>query len=258
MAGSSGAEATHAGPLLVVTAPDGAERAPITMAPPRVTVGRAVPGYDPDVVLGPDPQRWVSRLHCSFEIEQGTWFVVDNGSVNGTMVERSGERSRVDGRRRLENGDDVLILGYLVDDTPFWWRMRYLDPFATLDGSAAGRRSGPYVEYSVEQARLVVVDGSERIEVHKLGPNAHKLVRHLVDRNRVNGGVAVVCSQDELIEAVWGPPETWRRHNAYTVENLRDLVFELRRKLRPHDHVLRTITGMGYSLVTAPSEDRWE
>lgn len=241
-------EPGDAGPVLFLTGPDGQSRGEIAMVAPRVTVGRAVPGYDPDVVLSPDPQRWVSRLHCSFEIDEGSWFVIDNGSVNGTMLERDGDRSRVDGRQRLESGDEVLILGYIVDDSPFWWRMRYVDPFATMKGTTSSRRVPPYVDYSIEQARLFVVDGSTRVEVPRIGPNGHKLVRHLVERNRLNGGIAVVCAQEELIEAVWGTPDTWRHHLAYTVENLRDLVFDLRRKLRPYESTLRTVTGIGYSL----------
>ncbi len=66
-----------------------------------VTVGR---GPGSDVRLAWDSR--VSRLHAQFERIGSSWILVDGGlSRNGTFV--NGER--LVGRRRLENGDAILV-----------------------------------------------------------------------------------------------------------------------------------------------------
>lgn len=236
---------------VVVSSPDGT-RTEHPLVDDRVTVGRAVPGYSPDIALGPDQQAWISRLHCWYERVHGSWYVVDNGSVNGTMVERQGRREIVDGRMRLQDQDEVLILGYMVADEPFWWRLRLEDPFATAGGPPPPDATGaPYVEYSLTEAKLIVVQGSRRTEIRPLGRNRHKLVRYMARRNAANGGTPVACTHDELIAAVWDEPETWRYGGAYTKENLRDLVYELRKQLG-HDDLIETIPDVGYRLHTQP------
>jgi FHA domain/Transcriptional regulatory protein, C terminal len=239
------------GPTITVRSPEaGGEEKVYPLAAERVTVGRSVPGHEPDIALGPDPQSWISRLHCWFERAFGSWYIVDNGSVNGTMFERQGRRDTVEGRLRLQDKDEVLILGYLVDDEPFWWRLRIDDPFATADGPPSpGASSAPHVEYRLTEAKLVVVQGNRRTEIRPLGRNRHKLVRYMASRNAANGGTPVTCTHEELIAAVWGEPETWRYQAAYTRENLRDLVHELRKQLG-HDDLVETIPGIGYRLHT--------
>jgi DNA-binding winged helix-turn-helix (wHTH) protein len=236
-------------PQIVVSSPDGT-RHEHPLVDDRITVGRAVPGYTPDIALGPDSQAWISRLHCWFERVHGSWHVVDNGSVNGTMIERRGSRDTVAGRLRLRDKDEVLILGYLIDDEPLWWRLRIDDPFATAEGPPLPDTTGtPYVEYSLTEARLTVVRDGRRTEIRPLGRNRHKLVRHMASRNAANGGTPVICTHEELIAAVWGEPETWRYPAAYTKKNLRDLVHELRKQLG-HDDLFETIPGIGYRLQT--------
>jgi len=238
-------------PKVVVWSPDGARRADHHLTDQRVTVGRAIPGHLPSIPLAPDPQAWISRLHCWLESIDGSWYVVDNGSVNGTLIDRQGTREAVEGRQRLQDRDEILILGYLVDDEPFWWRLRFDDPFATADAPPTGTpNSTPYIEYRLAEATLSVVEGGRRTEVPQLGHNRHKLVRYMASRNAANGGVPVTCTHEELITAVWGDPDRWRFRTAYSAENLRDLIFELRRKLRPHDDLLETIPGIGYLLRT--------
>lgn len=74
--------------------------------PVAVPLGRALRlgrGGDNDLVLSMDAR--VSRRHCQLYEQDGRWYVVDAGSVNGT---------RVDGERVLERqlfGGEVLVLG---------------------------------------------------------------------------------------------------------------------------------------------------
>jgi DNA-binding winged helix-turn-helix (wHTH) protein len=112
------------------------------------------------------------------------------------------------------------------------------------------RSTTPYIEYRLAEAKLFVVDGGDRTEVALVGPNRHKLVRYMARRNAANGGAPVACTHDELMAAVWGSPETWSRRNAYTRENLRDLVYELRKQLEPYRYLIEGIADVGYVLHT--------
>ena len=72
----------------------------------RVTIGRRATS---DVALTWDAA--VSRLHAQLERAGDDWLVTDDGlSHNGTFV----NGARVDGRRRLEDGDVVGVGGTLV------------------------------------------------------------------------------------------------------------------------------------------------
>ena len=122
----------------------------------------------------------------------------------------------------------------------------------TDEGSQRGDGGRPYLDYRPAEARLFVVDGGGRVEVPLLGPNRHKLVRYMARRNADNGGTPVACTHDELMAAVWGSPDTWSRRRAYTRENLRDLVYELRKQLRPHRHLVEAVADIGYVLHTGP------
>jgi DNA-binding winged helix-turn-helix (wHTH) protein len=112
----------------------------------------------------------------------------------------------------------------------------------------------PYIEYRRAEAKLFVVDDGGHTEVALLGPNRHKLVRYMASRNAANRGRPVACTHDELMAAVWGSPETWSRRRAYTRENLRDLVYELRKQLKPHRHLIEAVSDIGYVLHTRTSE----
>src|SRR5512138_2305969 len=59
---------------------------PATGNPIEVTQESALVGRDPacDVVL---PDGSVSRKHARLELRGGTWFVVDQGSANGTFLD---------------------------------------------------------------------------------------------------------------------------------------------------------------------------
>lgn len=79
----------------------------------QFTVGRAAPYHGPDIVLTPDPQGWVSRLHCILDLRHGRWWVTDHSS-NGTLLRRDTsdpEVRPVRGRELLEHGDTLLVLG---------------------------------------------------------------------------------------------------------------------------------------------------
>jgi len=84
--------------LKIQTADGSKERFPL--GKPRITIGRA---RSSDVFL---PDQWLSRHHAAIEQKTGTYYLVDLGSKNGTLL--NGER--VSGDRRLRDGD-IITLG---------------------------------------------------------------------------------------------------------------------------------------------------
>jgi len=84
--------------LKIQTADGSRERFPLSK--PRITIGRA---RSSDVFL---PDQWLSRHHAAVEQRLGSYYLLDLGSKNGTLL--NGER--VTGDRRLRDGD-VITLG---------------------------------------------------------------------------------------------------------------------------------------------------
>jgi phosphoserine phosphatase RsbU/P len=86
-------------PEIVIESSDGS-RQRFQVAKERVTIGRA---RDSDIFL---PDQWLSRHHAEIQEREGTFFLLDLGSKNGTLL--NGERVRQ--QRRLQHGD-VIALG---------------------------------------------------------------------------------------------------------------------------------------------------
>ena len=67
-------------------------------------------------------------------------------------------------------------------------------------------------------------------------------------RNRRNGFVPVMCTYDELIEAVWDDDAY-----GHTEADINRLVWELRKKIEmdaKEPRFLETVRGLGYRLIT--------
>lgn len=248
-------EALETGADLLVLSPDGRTLADLRLGGSRVSVGR-LSGAN-DVVLGPDPARLVTRVgHCAFEQESGRWFVVDGGGVNGTFLRRGDRLERVAGRRALEDGDVVCVLASL-DETGerSFFQLRFhksQDSQATRAAAPAvveGRRKA-CLRYDAAEARLVLEQGEERREI-EVRAQAHRLVRHMAERNAAIGGAPALCAHDELIEAVWaGEP-------MHTRTELAKLVWELRRALEPFGaaKLIESERRRGYRLWTCPADE---
>ena len=190
----------------------------------RISIGRAAPDNRPDVCLEPDPEQWVSRLHCFLERDGGAWCIQDNATPNGTLVRRGDEApERVVGPRRLQDGDVICILGSHGPDGPLYWELAFSDPFSTRQAEPrVATRPLACVEYDSIQAKVYAWDGGRRREIPDLSPKAHTLIRYMAERSKEIGGAPIACTHDELIHAVWGGPETWNHRRSYTRENLRD------------------------------------
>jgi FHA domain/Transcriptional regulatory protein, C terminal len=234
----------------VVVSGPGSARRKVALTGDRATVGRLA--GENDIVLEPDPERLVTRVaHCTFEREGNRWFVVDGGSVNGTFVGRGSNRHRVTERTPLHDGDVVSVLAAAPDRG----ERRYFElEFHAVRDSQATRAvplagAGACLRYDAQAARLVLVRGGEEHEL-PIRAQAHRLVRYMDERNAAAGGPPVLCTHDELMQAVWADEPM------HTREELAKLVWELRKKLEPFgaEHLIENERRLGYRMRTCPAQ----
>ncbi len=233
-------------PVLKVRGPEG-QQFSVELVKDRTTVGR-LSDFN-NVALEPDPQQFVTRkIHCAVERDAGAWWVVDNGSVNRTFVQRGEAVELVNGRAPLGDCDVIRILAELTESgEPLYWQLTFRDPQGTRRAHRVPQRE--YLRYDWIQAKLFRSDGPTRQEIRKLRPQEHKLIRYMDQRNRANGNVPVMCTFEELMTAIWD------EEDVPTKTQIEHLVWELRQKLEPQPNepqFLQTVPGLGYCLVTSP------
>lgn len=230
----------------------------------QCTIGRAAPHHEPDIVLAPDPQGWISRLHCILDLEHGQWWVTDHAR-NGTLLRPcapGGEVRPLRGRELLRHGDTLLVLGDMRDPAAgeeelLYWRLTYVDAHATRPAprrrdAPEGEASRPGIRYDVVGSRVYRTEGEKEVLVEGLRPKGHQLLRHMVARGTGLPGVeAVTCEHDELIAALWRPPEEWPPGRGYDRTDLAGVVRAVRRCVEPDPadpRVLETVPTIGYRL----------
>ena len=234
-------------PFLEVISPEG-NSFRVEISKDRVTIGRFRDLND--IALEPDPQQLVTRVgHCAIERDAGGWWVIDNGSVNKTFIRWGQTTKVVDGKAPLGDGDVICILGKLTETgEPLYWELTFHDPLKTR--RAEGASQDAYLEYDWIQAKLFRIEGHIRQEIDGLRPQEHKLIRYMDQRNRANGNVPVMCTYEDLIEAIWDEDSY-----GHTEAEINRLVWELRKKLEPDQKeplFLQTVRGLGYRLATRP------
>jgi DNA-binding winged helix-turn-helix (wHTH) protein len=103
------------------------------------------------------------------------------------------------------------------------------------------------LRYDFDEERLLLVRGAEKREI-QVRAQAHRLIRHMVERNVASGGAPALCTHEELMHAVWADEPM------HTREELAKLVWELRKKLEPFDAggLIENERGRGYRLGTCP------
>ncbi len=238
-------------PFLEVSGPAG-QQFRVELDKDRITIGRFEPFND--VALAPDPQQLITRkVHCSVERDAQGWAVVDNGSVNRTLVKRGTVREVVEGRAALTPGDSMLILGMLTEaGHPLYWELTFRDPLGTQPSEFIPVVA--YLIYDSASAKLFRITGRDREEIHPLSPNEHKLIRYMDWRNRANGYVPVMCTYEDLLAAVWEEPY-------HSKDDVSHLVREVRMKLEPdpaNPKFIETIRGLGYRLMTRPPTQKYK
>lgn len=227
-------------PFLMIKYPDGREEyySLSSKSDSTVRIGRLDSN---DIVLQPDPQEMVSRNHCYIvkKGNQGFWWVVDEGSTNGTWVIHLGDKQDVrhqgDKGMRLCHKDMILI--YSSSET---------DPFQLtfLDEEEEATKKAPFLTYNLNQEKLFVVTGDNKYTV-KLTPLQQKLVNYMAQKNYQNQSQPVLCKHSELIQSIWGD-DTNKTNGDVT-----HLIFRLQKDIAEKYHVknfLETIRNEGYAL----------
>jgi DNA-binding winged helix-turn-helix (wHTH) protein len=234
--------------VVVVSAPDGATLASVELSGKRITVGRLADLND--IALKPDPEQLVTRAgHCTLKRDGTRWFVVDGGSVNGTFLRRGNTLNRVSERTALRDGDVICVLASVAETGE---RGYFELAFHATADSQATRAVLAYapaacLTYDTNEARLVLVQGSERHEI-QIRAQAHRLVRYMSERNAASGGAPALCTHDELMHAVWADEPM------HTREELAKLVWEMRKKLEPFkaERLIENERRLGYRMHTCP------
>lgn len=250
---TSGTRAT----TLRITSPSG-EVSGVELGSGPVMVGRTAPDHHPDVVLEPDPQRWIGRVHCTFEIVDGAWTVTDNASVNGTLLRRKGQTTRLAGRTRLVHGDILLVLGDMTaDGLSLYWQLTLLDPHTTQPGPDTGTLPpGPCVSYDWVSSTAYRHQNEQRSAIVGLRPQGHQLLRYMISRS---GSTPLAAFEHhELITALWGPSQEWPAYRSYDRGDLAVVVRAVRLCLEPEPaapRILETVKAFGYRLHVCPDSE---
>jgi DNA-binding winged helix-turn-helix (wHTH) protein len=239
-------------PFLDVRAPDGKEytidfKDIFEQSPEqtRLTMGRS----DVNDIVLPDPHKKVSRQQCILEREGDRWWLIDEGSANGTFLSQGGSGSESDlidvraaERMLLQDGDAILMLGKLTATSqPVFWKLTFRDPNVT---ERVDKFQPAELEYDFSEQKLFKVTRQRRQEV-KLSPQELILINYMAQRNRDNDNQPSVCGYEELIKTIW--PENFG-HDRYDINRL---VWSVREKIERDSgepQFLKTVRGQGYLL----------
>jgi predicted component of type VI protein secretion system len=160
--------------LAIVRCPHGETPPARTLTDGTFTIGRA---KDNDWALS-DPDRFLSKRHCSITLRGTTWELVDN-SANGTYLNRDPEPIGAGRARDLRDGDRLLIGDYEIEvriveqarptqDTsqivsldPFASALRGLDPAEDVFTGAVQPDHSPGIEDAFRPPRPVVLLGED-------------------------------------------------------------------------------------------------
>jgi DNA-binding response OmpR family regulator len=158
----------------------------------------------------------------------------------------------VQGRIPLHHGEIVCILGLLLDNgSQQYWELRFYDPAITKPAPLDSPTNTGYLEYNWPQARLYRIEHGHRQEIGPLRPQEHKLIRYMAQRNRANDGEPVLCTFEELINAIWDGD------NVAPDADLAHLIWQLRKKIERDyrkPQFLETAKGLGYRIRLRPLE----
>ena len=200
-----------------------------------------------DIVLS-DPQKKISRHHCSIQYRNNRWWIVDEGSSNGTFLQREIDQPEIDVRSEdkiaLRSGDYILILGELSSSgQPIFWRLEFVDPGET--SLVSQMQCVHSLEYNLSQQTLYRNIARRRDSI-SLGGQERALIDYMCRKNYQNNNEVTLCEYDELILAVWNDD-----HFGRDKRNINHLVWRLRDRIEldsGEPQFLKTVTGRGYSI----------
>lgn len=194
-----------------------------------------------------DPQKKISRHHCSLQYKNNRWWLIDKGSANGTFLQREIDRPEIDVRSEdaiaIRNGDSILILGELDSaNKPLFWRLEFIDPGETSQISSMQMVHS--LEYNLSR-QILYRNLTRRRDAVSLGEQERCLIDYMSHKNHQNNQ-PVVCEYDELIQAIWQNDTFGRDKKA-----INHLVWRIRDKIEldsGEPQFLKTVKGRGYLL----------
>ena len=150
---------------------------------------------------------------------------------------------RSDGKLALADGDEILILGKLIEpDDYIFWHLKFRDPSQTQEV-----KNFQYVEsleYSLSQEKLFRNTSRNQEEIN-LTPQERRLIHYMAQCNHKNRDEPVICSYEELLQAIW--LEKFGHTNA----EVNRLIWSIRNKIETDSgepKFLQTVKGSGYIL----------
>lgn len=225
-------------PYLLIKSPSG-ESNKLVLQDTHYTIGRLP---ENNIVLPEGPDSRITRVkHCLLEREGGQWWIKDD-SRNGIVVHYPNYPPEPVNCRTvpLDPGCVMEIHG---------WKLVFHDPNPTAEPSRGPNdiKLTPDFVYKVSQATLFYQEGKAR---SPLTPRTkvNQMLGYMAQRN-LDQGEPVLCSYDELIEAVWGNDDDRGRLPA----DVNMLARDIRRLLEQNGSEtaktqLETKKGQGYIL----------
>lgn len=238
-------------PYLRATKPDGSqyeiELENIITQQNKTEVYIAIGRQSNNHIVLNDPQKKISRHHCSLQYRNNRWWIVDQGSANGTFLQREIDRPEIDVRSEdaiaIRNGDYILILGELdAENKPRFWRLEFIDPGETCQVSSM--QTVHFLEYSLSR-QVLYRNLARRRDSISLGEQERCLIDYMSHKNHQHNQ-SVVCEYDELIPAIW-QNDTFGRDR----KTINHLVWRIRDKIEldsGEPQFLKTVKGRGYLL----------
>lgn len=184
----------------------------ITLSGEITTIGRPAHDYIPDIKLN-DPQ--ISRNHAEIHFRDGTFWLRDTGSTNGTVL--NGKSLEKEKDYPLTDNSTIGIA--IIQNIP---RAELL--FRQMPGDI----NVPVEQSTLNYPWLNIDDGRKEVRIdNKLVPLSPKEYNLLLLLYRKAGNV---CSRDEIIATVWADVQDPGAVSDATVDQL---VHRLREKVEP-------------------------
>ena len=181
-------------PYLKITDPNG-EITEFTLNDIKYKVGRIT--NENDIVLK-YKNELVSRTHCLIYKEKGEWYIRDNQSTNGTIIQHQEEQFQLQESPESKyciGTEDIIIL----DE----WKLTFIDPNKT-DKLRLAKKNKPKLPFvfNMTVGHLYVIKGEEKnlINVKQAGENALKCMaikKTEVVRDKAIGQVAIKIIEDK-------------------------------------------------------------
>ena len=189
----------------------------------RITIGR---GPDCDIILA---DRVVSRRHTSILRKNGSYFIQDEESKNGTFV----NGKPVEAQQRLIDGDEIQIA------------LRFRLMFVGAGATAPLSLEQPTDEYPklemglhLDATRRTVSIGGQVLDP-PLSVAQYRLLQILV---QARGGVV---TRDEIVHAVW-PEASGQGVSEQAIDALVRRLRERLAEVAPEQQFIVTVRGHGF------------